>query len=240
MERQIERILVVGDSLSKGVVFNEAKQRYTYLKDCFVNRINALLRPEIVNAAKFGTTVQYAEKVLDVRLDTLVPDAVFLEFGGNDCDFDWGRIAEDPSLDHQPKTPLPVFEQKLEQLAGRIRAAGKLPLFMTLPPLDAPAYFKWFTNGCEQKSRAILKWLGDVGRIYWWHERYSAAVTRVARRTKAFLFDIRSAFLACEDYRTLICRDGIHPNERGHALMANTIADILEQCGCGGLLAGEG
>lgn len=229
MEENIKSILVVGDSLSRGVVFNEAKKRYCFLKDCFVNCMQNLLRPRVYNTAKFGSTVEYGKNMLKAKMEELNPDVVLIEFGGNDCDFHWEEIAKNPSLDHQPKIPLRQFEQALREISKELQDKGKVPVFMNLPPLNAPNYFQWFTGGDEKKGTEILKWLGDVGKIYWWHERYSSTISRVARETGARLVDVRSDFLAEEDYRVYLCRDGIHPNEQGHKLIVNTLIRFIAE-----------
>lgn len=229
MKEPIESILVVGDSLSRGVVYNEDKHRYCFLKDSYINLMGEILMPQVYNTAKFGTTVRYGQKVLAEELSKRNPDVVLIEFGGNDCDFDWEEIARHPDDAHDPKTPLREFETRLTQTVQLVRGAGKIPLLMNLPPLNAPDYFAWFTQGDAKKGGEILKWLGDVGKIYWWHERYSATIGRVARRTGTKLIDVRGEFLAEEDFRRYLCVDGIHPNERGHRLIAKAVRDFARR-----------
>jgi len=229
MDHDINSVLVIGDSLSKGVVYNDLKQRYFFSKSCFANIIQSLLRIRIFNSSKFGTTIDYGQEVFKTKFPELNPDVVFLEFGGNDCDFDWDTIAKNPDFDHRPKTELPAFEKIMRSIVETIKSVEKIPLLINLPPLNAPSYFQWFTGGDAEKGRQILKWLGDVGKIYWWHERYSAAIERIARDTNTSLIDIRGEFLQHEDFRDYICIDGIHPNEKGHQLIAQTILHFAEQ-----------
>jgi len=225
----VKRILVIGDSLSRGVVFDELKNRYCLAKEGFVAALQKLLGAQVCNEAKFGATIAYGKNLLAPKMAELDPQIVLIEFGGNDCDFDWNAIAENPKADHQPKTDCGVFEAGLQEMVEQIQANGRAPVLMNLPPLDAPAYFGWFTGGDRQKGREILKWLEDVSKIYWWHERYSSAIDRVARRTGAHMVDIRGEFLAREDFRSLICRDGIHPNREGHRLIFDTFRKYIEE-----------
>ena len=57
---------------------------------------------------------------------------------------------------------------------------------------------------------------------------YSAAVVLLAKAYRVPVIDIRAAFLCTQDYRNYLCKDGIHPNEEGHAL----IAQAIEQQAC--------
>ena len=59
--------------------------------------------------------------------------------------------------------------------------------------------------------------------IYRWHESYNMAVCRIALSQRVPLIDIRSAFLERKNYQSLLCEDGIHPNEEGHAMISSVI-----------------
>ena len=100
---------------------------------------------------------------------------------------------------------------------------------MTLPPLNAVGYFNWFTKGSKEKGDQILKWLEDVSKIYWWHERYSVANRSVADAYGVPVADARRYFLEMPDYRAYICSDGIHPNKNGHQLITSSILDCFNK-----------
>ena len=53
------------------------------------------------------------------------------------------------------------------------------------------------------------------------------AVLKIAAAKNAMLIDIREAFLKTRDYMNLLCEDGIHPNEAGHALISDVIMKAL-------------
>ena len=90
---------------------------------------------------------------------------------------------------------------------------------MTLPPLVPERYFFTISRGLDPRN--ILNWLGDVHRLYRWHEMYSAAIARFALENNCFLIDMRMEFIAEHNYQRLICEDGIHPNEEGHRFMGS-------------------
>lgn len=227
MGKDINNILVLGDSLSKGVVLDEKRLKYYFENECFVNRVQQSIKPSLFNASKFGSTVSLGNQILQKNLMKHKPDVVFIEFGGNDCDYAWDEIAKNPFYNHIPNTPLTDFEQILHQMIDTILDAHAVPVLMTLPPLNALNYFKWFTKGDMEKGKNILKWLDDVWRIYWWQERYSSAVKTIAEERKAHCIDIRQAFLKKLDFRKFVCLDGIHPNIPGHELIASEILKYI-------------
>jgi lysophospholipase L1-like esterase len=225
----MEKILVVGDSLSKGVTLDENKKRYKLIDGCFFNLLAKNLNAEMYNASRFGSTILQGQKQLESKFDKIDPDIVVLEFGGNDCDFAWDEIAKNPSVDHIPKTPLDVFEKVLGSMIDYIKGNGKKAVVTTLPPLYADSYFKWFTNNDREKGLNILKWLKDVWHIYWWHERYSNCVQYIARERNIDCIDIRREFLKRRDFAQYICSDGIHPNEEGHRLIFDAAIRYIKE-----------
>ena len=148
-----------------------------------------------------------------------------LEFGGNDCDFDWKSVSECPDGIHLPKTPLDEFESLYSKIIDDVSNSGSKPVLFSLPPLSAERYFAWISKGLNAVN--ILRWLGDVGHIYRWHEMYNNTVVKIAEAKNVLLIDIREAFLKARDYLSLLCEDGIHPNEAGHALISDVVMNAL-------------
>lgn len=223
-------IWVVGDSITKGVTFDEGRGRHILLKgQDFCSLVGQKLKAAVQNFSKFGCVSTAARATLEERLKTQQPPAlVALELGGNDCDFDWEAIAKDPKAQHAPKTSLEAYEQNLTAMIRSIYAAGSQPVLFNLPPIDADRYFRYFTGGDGEKGCRILQWLGSIGRIYWWHERYNATAERVAQQTRTPLLMIRSALLSAFDYRTFVSGDGMHPNAEGHRRMADAVLEYIK------------
>ena len=212
------KITIWGDSIFKGVIFDETRGRYAILRDNFVTALSKVLGIAVDNRARMGLTSAGGEQ--EMTPDALCPGALaVIEFGGNDCDLDWKAVAEAPEQEHPAKVPLVEFKERLAALADRARAGGMRPVLVTPPPLCAQRYFDWVTRGLD--AGAVLRYLGDVDRIYRWQAQYADAVRAVAERTGSFLFDLRGAFLQAGDLPSLMCADGIHPNAKGHALMMN-------------------
>ena len=73
----------------------------------------------------------------------------------------------------------------------------------------------------ERDAEKILKYLrDDPESISRWQERYALAVRDISEACNCRLADVRAWMLEDLDYPSLICEDGIHPNEAGHAFIA--------------------
>lgn len=216
----LERIHLWGDSVGKGVVYNDARQRYCITPSRFAVSLERALGIPIVNHSRMGATAP--EGLAEFERAQADPGTVMvIEYGGNDCDMPWADISEDPEGAYFGKVPLAAFETALQAFVAMVRSRGMTPLLVTPPPLEAGRYFSWVTKGLSRE--AVLRFLGDVQHIYRWHERYANAIRRVALGSHCALFDLRDALLACGHYPELLCADGIHPNEAGHARITEAV-----------------
>lgn len=225
--KQLYNFLVSGDSISKGIVFDAIQSKYVILENNYIAMIQRRLDGMIRNTARFGNTIIKGMKKLkdDVLHDS--PDIVLIEYGGNDCDFNWHEVSSNPEADHQPKTDFNIFESKLKEAVNFLKSSNIVPVLLTLPPLNADSYLKWISKNDPLIETNILKYLGSVTKIYWWQEKYSSAVIKIAEETNTLWIDIRGAFLQYPDFTKFLCLDGIHPNEIGHKIMATKIIDFI-------------
>jgi acyl-CoA thioesterase I len=221
-------IVVLGDSISRGVIYDEEKKKHSLLLDSFTNLVREHLKGGVINAAKFGSTIVDGIQRLSNDVLRRKPDIVLIEFGGNDCDYKWDQIAENPQGKFQPNTECSIFYNHLTGLVKKIESMKIVPVLVSLPPLDPDKYFRWISHNSEKAKNNILQFIGSISHIYMWHERYNAAILRVAEETKTRLIDIRSAFLLANNYKNLICLDGIHPNSEGHKLIAEKILNYIK------------
>ena len=223
------RIAALGDSITKGVVLNE-QYRYSAAEQSFLDILSCELDLRVDNYGKFGCTVSHGNNVLERHTaDIADSDYTFIEYGGNDCDFDWIKIAQDPHGEHKARTPLEEFTEELTSLVAKIKGLGSIPVLITLPPILSDTYFSFFSRSMsdEQKNN-IKEWLGgDVGIITRWHESYNRALFQIANQTGTQIIDITTPFDTFRgDLTSLYCADGIHPNARGHKLIAHTIINM--------------
>ena len=216
-------LCLLGDSVFKGVVFDSVKNKYTYLKDSFVNAFAAATGIAVDNFAKFGCTIVKGLEIASKRAHMFPEyDFVVLEFGGNDCNFNWEEISNAPEAEHKPATPLDEFKKSYLSLIEQVRSTGAKPLMFNLPPIDASRYFAWLSKGLNAEN--ILKWLGDVDHIFRWHKSYNDAICLIAEETGTPLVDVRSDFSKTPDFREYLCDDGIHPNSKGHRIIFETVS----------------
>lgn len=224
---QTTSVSIYGDSLLRATVPDQ-NFRYHFTFQPFLDRITTALPVSLLNRAHFGATVKKGESLLERDISQgQVSDYMLLEYGGNDCNFDWSSVAQHPEANHFPMTELAKFTQAMRTMAKKILACGSTPVFMTLPPIDAHRYLSFICrDGLDRNS--ILHWLGDEQMIYRYQELYSDSIAKLASQEKLVCLDVRSAFLQRHDLSQLIAADGIHLSPQGYDFLFGLLFDALQ------------
>ena len=220
----MKTIALYGDSIGRGVTWDEERGRYVYLKEGFDKLLDKGDALRILNHSRFGALA--TEGLKDFEENPAEEcDAVAIQYGGNDCTPSWERISADPDSFHPPRTDLDTFENQLTTFVKLVRQQGKVAVLITPPPLVAERFVPWVSRGLNEQN--ILRYLGDAHHVYRWQEQYGLTVHKVARHTQCKLFDLRAFFLKERVLQDLYCIDGMHPNEEGHRVMYRAVEQML-------------
>lgn len=220
---------IFGDSIMKGVLLDDDTQRYVLSSSAPGTEFAKEMNVDVNNRSVFGCTVAKGSKLVSSAIEKgkMGEGLVLIEYGGNDCNYNWKDVAEKPDEFHDPVTPLKLFEKLYSDLIESVKSVGATPVIMSLPPIDAQKYFNWITKDGLSAAN-ILKWLGDVQMIYRFQELYSNAISKIAYKTNSLFIDVRSYFLDKHNYADLLCTDGIHPNSEGQKLITQAMTDFYK------------
>lgn len=220
-------ICIYGDSLMKGTVPSDLSH-YRFTVGLYLKKIADQFSLQVLNRAKFGASIAKGEALLrqDLARD-ITGQYTLVEYGGNDCNFNWAEVSANPDGDHQPRTALSTFLDTLDGMTDDLLRAGSQPVLMTLPPIDAEKYLNCICTDARCVKDRILHWLGDTSMIYRYHEMYSSAISNLAARKQLPLVDVRSLFLDKHNYSDLISEDGIHPSEAGYSIVYSAFCGKL-------------
>lgn len=220
-------ICVWGDSIAKGIVFDEERGRYAILWENCLRLLETELHVPVRNYAVMGRTAPECLAAADPD-DRVKGGIAVIEFGGNDSDMDWAAVAREPLKDHPARSSVEEFRRALKGMIAFARDGGMVPMLVTPIPIDGEKYFRWVSRGLD--GGAILTYLGgDAHMMYRWQEQYADAVRDVAREENVRLLDFRGDLLRDRQFGQLYCRDGIHLNARGHRKLFDCARRILEE-----------
>jgi lysophospholipase L1-like esterase len=218
----MKKIIIYGDSILKGVMFNEELNRYKL----FGYRYEELkeMGIEVENNCKMGATIDEGFEIMKATLKDCDKDTyVVLEYGGNDCNYNWAEVSNNPDGDFLPNTPEDKFIKTYTEMIDYAKEKGATVTVCNLVPIDSEKFMNWVTRGLEYNN--VLRWMGDINRIARWQEYYSRLSEKVAALTKCPILDLRSKFLSHCSMEKMIGIDGMHPSFEGHSL----IKDIFQK-----------
>ena len=220
------KVTALGDSLTKGVILTEAN-KYSLAEHSYIDIVSRELDLQISNYGRFGSTIEMGDTMIGRHTDEIaVSEYTFIEYGGNDCDFEWMKIADAPMEEYSPKTTLEDFKKLFVGIINKVRNLGSKPIIISLPPILSTPYFSFFSRFMSEKQKEnVINWLGgSTDIISRWHESYNRALFMIAKETQTPIIDITTPFDTFRgDISSLYCADGIHPNDKGHKLIASTI-----------------
>lgn len=217
-------ITILGDSIARGLMYDENASRYTLCRDTFAS---ALMGKgySLKNLARVGGTVDNAMELFE-KMDKQPGTLLAVEVGGNDSALNWEEVSAQPNVNHEAKVPLNQFGEKLRLLLSRAADCAMRPIVVTPLPVVADRYMKWISRGLDAK--AIEAYLGSYEYIYRWQERYALEALKAARHTDCPVFDLRSVFLSQRNFARLMCEDGIHPNAEGYRLISQAVVNAAQ------------
>ena len=221
------KVYVYGDSLLKFVLWEKGK--YVIHREP-VERFSREFNMEIVNRSYFGSCVDKGlERIrADLQKGSKGEYAV-IEFGGNDCSFDWKAIDERPEEAHDSAIALPVYLDGMRSCIRSRRGAGVKPIMTNMLPFDPASYLDWVTRSLDRER--VLRWLGEENRVYRKNELYCRSLEKLAREEGVPLVDLRAAFLDKPLMRDYYCEDGVHPNRAGHELIYSAFSAFVRSFG---------
>lgn len=217
---KMECVRIFGDSILRGVLYENGGYHLCHDR---MNVPGVLLKNECRMGADSRKGLALAHRVAEnCDRNTMA----LLEFGGNDCNYDWSRISDDPSLILDCTVPPEEYCRNLKEMAAVLSRTGAQVAICTLAPIDETQFMNYISRGLSYDN--ILQWLGTVHRLYEWQAYYSHLAEQTAKEIGCLLIDLRSA-VDVQKRGELFCADGIHPTEPCHVLLHRYLENELEQ-----------
>ena len=221
----MHKLFIFGDSIFKGVTYSGETGRYSLFKSSLASRL-AEHGIKLINSSKMGATIDKGIEIMNADLAECGDgDTVLIEYGGNDCNFDWKKVSENPDGEFSPRTEESAFREQYGIAIEKARKTGAKVFASTLFPLDSEKFFGYITKGLDPDG--ILHWLGDKFELYRWQEYYSSLVQDIAHKHGCQVIDLRSDIAKLHNLPSLVCDDGIHPTLKAHEMIENILYNFF-------------
>ncbi len=204
------KLVVFGDSILKGVItIPNSDKLFDVTENDSLSLAQKELGFELDNRSIYGNiTSKGLIKLQKFFEKGGEADFCIIEFGSNDCDYDWGTLIQ--------KVPLAEYLENLKQMVELCRSNKVTPLMMGLIPYVCDDWYKTIIKGQDEK--AILNFLGGTSETLGKNQLvYKEAQKDFAEKNNVQFFDTWDLF---KGQNELMCYDGIHPNEKGYVFLA--------------------
>lgn len=216
----MESFSIFGDSVFKGARYDSASGKCVVNDRFGLDETARKAGLTVRNFSKFGCTVTKALSYVQKMFTKIDSDIVLMNFGGNDCNFDWQAIAESPLDMHRPNTELDQFVDSYNKMIDFVLEKRSLPVVATLLPVQDKKYIDYVCKVRNLDRDNVMSWVKDSNFSLSDHQKaYSDAVAQIAAKRGIPLIDLRSAFSG-RNSSSLIGPDGIHPNARGQKVIS--------------------
>ena len=206
----MENFSIFGDSIFKGSVNDRLGLEEV------AGRAGLTLK----NFSKFGCTITKAFNYVQRMFTRIDSDIVLMNFGGNDCNFDWKAISENPSDVHLPNTGLDEFVETYNRMIDFVLEKRSLPVVANLLPVHEKTYIDYVCENMGLDRKNVMTWVESRAISLADHQKsYSDAISEVASSRGIPLIDLRAAFNSRRRPASLLGPDGIHPNDEGRKVM---------------------
>lgn len=215
------KIIVIGDSILKGAVTGtDSGHLFDIIENSSLNLAQKALGFEMNNQSVFGNIITKGQRKLNKMLERgETADFCIVEFCGNDSDYDWALVSENPNEPHQMRTPFEDYLRIYDEMIKTLREHKITPVIMISPALCAERWFNHITNGHNKEN--ILNFLGgDIEKPSKNQKSYDDALVEYAKKNNVQTVNMRGPMLATGHFDDLMCQDGIHPNEEGYRFMS--------------------
>lgn len=222
------RILTLGDSCTR---ISAGGRPYSVVLEQMLDPV----RVEVYNASLPGYTSHQGLAWLRKQLLAYQPDLVIIYFGWNDHWRSTGITDRDYAASLAPGRPrlLNLFARKASPPPVRVSeedyAANLREMERLIGEAGGQSWVILAPYNINRENTAFYLENGNIvpeddpQRL---HESYLAVAREVAGGRAV---DLASVFAGMEALPTLLMRDGIHPTDPGHAVIARVLADRVQQ-----------
>lgn len=213
------KLVVFGDSILKGVItIPNSDKLFDVTENDSLSLAQKELGFELDNRSIYGNiTSKGLIKLQKFFEKGGEADFCIIEFGSNDCDYDWGTLVQ--------KVPLAEYMENLKQMVELCRSNKVTPLMMGLIPYVCDDWYQTIIKG--QNEAAILDFLGGSSETLGKNQLiYKNAQADFVQKNNVQFLDPWTIF---EGHKELMCYDGIHPNEKGYELLSKAWIKFLSE-----------
>lgn len=171
----------------------------------------------VYNAGVGGNTTRDAKKRFERDVLAHQPRLVVMQFGINDSAVDVWKKPPATS----PRVPLAEYLQNLREMISQAHQRNVRVILMTPNPI------RWTDKLKDMYGRSPYEAADPLGFEKATLLSYKEALRQLSAELRVPLVDVHSAYASSGKSAEGLLLDGMHPNDKGHALVAERLLPVL-------------
>lgn len=155
-----------------------------------------------------------------------IPDAVIIECGGNDCDFDWKFFVESEGERYEHRCSLEKFSRDYRELISLFIEKGISVIVAAAPHIATEKYLDYIKNADENIKRLEEK-LPKPDEMRALYLEYEKQMFLAAEEADCDVIWLQEYFEELDNPAKYFSADGMHPNVQGYELIGKSFRNYL-------------
>lgn len=215
MNKQIKSVSVIGDSLLKGIIYNENKKVYNIVEDSCVNLLQKESEFDINNFTLCGLNIENLNKYFNLVLNKTNDEIIILEIGTDSFEQDLSTNGV-KTLYTKDK-----FNKILKKIIKKTKKEKKNLILTTIPYISNNKYYQFIMDkkGLRNQTSVldINNFIDEVNNI----------IKRLSQKNNILFIDLNKGINSFNE--ELYSIDGKHLSLKGHNVLKDIFIDSFNK-----------
>lgn len=207
MNKQIKSVSVIGDSLLKGIIYNENKNIYNVLENNCISLLEEESNLNINNYSICGLNIDNLNKYFKLVLNKSKDEIIILEIGSDSFEQDL------LTNDFKPLYTIGKFNRILKKIIKATKKGNRNIVLTTIPYISNSKFYR-FVSG--KKGVRNQKGILEINNFI---EEINNLIKKLSRKYNVLLIDLNRGINSYDE--DLYSIDGKYLSSKGHKILKN-------------------
>jgi len=207
MNKQIKSVSVIGDSLLKGIIYNENKNIYNVLENNCISLLEEESNLNINNYSICGLNIDNLNKYFKLVLNKSKDEIIILEIGSDSFEQDL------LTNDFKPLYTIGKFNRILKKIIKTTKKENRNIVLTTIPYISNSKFYR-FVSG--KKGVRNQKGILEINNFI---EEINNLIKKLSKKYNVLLIDLNRGINSYDE--DLYSIDGKYLSSKGHKILKN-------------------
>ena len=215
MNKQIKSVSVIGDSLLKGIIYNEDKNIYNVLENNCISLLEEENNLNINNYSICGLNINNLNKYFNLVLNKSKDEIIILEIGSDSFEQDL------LTNDFKPLYTIGKFNRILKNIIKMSKKDNRNIVLTTIPYISNNKFYRFVS---DKKGVRNQKGILEINNFI---EEINDLIKKISRKYNVLLIDLNRGINSYDE--DLYSVDGKYLSSKGHKILRNIFMESFNK-----------